>query len=74
MSYTSGMETSGAGTGAEGTNGNLMRLRVGMEEDIKGMRCYDEYTVHGGAENLHNVIHVKRWTRALLSPASKRDK
>jgi hypothetical protein len=37
------------------------------------MRCYDEYTVHGGAENLHNVVHVKRWTRALLSPASKRD-
>jgi hypothetical protein len=36
MSYTSGMETSGAGTGAEGTNGNLMRLRVGMEEDKRG--------------------------------------
>jgi hypothetical protein len=65
------MENSGAGTGAEGTNGKPHALARGDGRGYKGMRYYDEYTVHGGAENLHNVIHVKRWTRALLSPAPR---
>jgi hypothetical protein len=41
----------------------------------KGMRCYDEYTVHGGAEKSFIMSYfVKRWTRALvISPVLGRE-
>jgi hypothetical protein len=53
-SYATGMD-SGEGTGAEGTNGTHRPCVWGWK-GIKGMRCYEEYTVHGGAEGLHNVM------------------
>jgi hypothetical protein len=54
MSYTSGMD-SWEGTGAEGTNGTHRACAWGWKK-IKGMRYYEEYTVHGGAENLHCIL------------------
>lgn len=56
MSHLSGMDNSGEGMGAEGTNGISCACAWGWQRNNKGMRCYEEYTVHGGAENLHNII------------------
>ena len=55
MSHSSSMDR-GAGTGAEGTNGTSCACAWGWQRNNMGTRCYEEYTVHGGAENLHNVM------------------
>jgi hypothetical protein len=56
MSHMSSMDISGVGMGAEGTNGPSCACAWGWQRNNKGTRCYEEYTVHGGAENLHNVV------------------
>jgi len=56
MSNTSGMD-SGEGTGAEGTNRTHHLCAWGWKR-IKGVTCCEEYTVHGGAKNPHNVTSI----------------
>jgi len=55
---------SGEGTGAEGTNESHSACAWGWKKN-KGDRCYEEYTVHGGAENRHNVLVLSNSGREL---------
>ncbi len=67
---------SGEGTGAEGTNGIYRACACACAwggEWVKRMRYYGEYTVHGGTENLHNVMSRDgRELHYLLVPENNR--